>query len=78
MGGQITEVRGTYVHPKLAFYIAQWVSPEIGLLVSDIVNNNQLAEYQTIIAKNKAKIVEQEKELVTKDNKIDELMKKMD
>lgn len=58
------DLRGTYVHPKLIPHIASWISVEFAFKVSDIVN-----EYF-----NK----EMRKLLTTKDDKIDELNKKID
>jgi hypothetical protein len=37
-GGQLPETRGTYVHPRLAPHIASWISPKVGVIVADIVN----------------------------------------
>ncbi len=37
-------IRGTYVHPKLAPHVASWISPRVGLIVSDIVNNHEVME----------------------------------
>lgn len=38
-GGVITEIRGTYIHPKLAPHIASWINPKVAIIVADIVNN---------------------------------------
>jgi hypothetical protein len=38
-GGQNTDLRGTYAHPKLITHIASWVSPAFAWKVSEIVNN---------------------------------------
>ena len=38
-GGKNVEIRGTYVHPKLAPHIASWISPKIAVMISDIVNH---------------------------------------
>ena len=43
-GGQNTDLRGTYVHPKLITHIASWVSPAFAWKVSEIVNNFLIRE----------------------------------
>jgi len=53
-------LRGTYVHELLIPHIASWVSPEFGIMVSEIINNHIANEYT--------------KSLKQKDDKIDELM----
>ena len=65
-GGQNTELRGTYVHPKLITHIASWVSPAFAWKVSEIVNNFLIKEKEDEIMKTKF-LVKQ------KDCKIDEL-----
>ncbi|AQN68751.1 putative kilA-n domain protein [Saudi moumouvirus] len=67
-GGNITKIRGTYVHPKLIIHIAAWCSAEYALKISDIV-----IEYHA-----KEVIEEKEKLLKKKDDKIDRLSKKID
>ncbi|UMZ08498.1 KilA N family protein [Acanthamoeba polyphaga mimivirus] len=67
-GGKLTEIRGTYVHPKLIIQIAAWCSAEYALKVSDIV-----IEYHA-----KEAIEQKEKLLKKKDDKIDKLSKKID
>ena len=62
-GGATTFTRGTYVHPKLAPHIASWISPKVGMIVADIVNNNQIAEYQAKIAAQQAEIEGQQTEI---------------
>ena len=39
-GGNNNPYKGTYVHPRLAPHIASWISPKVGIIVSDIVNNH--------------------------------------
>jgi hypothetical protein len=34
------DFRGTYVHPRLALHIACWISPRVGITVSDIINEH--------------------------------------
>ncbi|BCS83660.1 putative KilA-N domain-containing protein [Cotonvirus japonicus] len=63
IGGNITKIRGTYVHPKLIVNVASWCSVEYALKVSDIV-----LQYHT-----KEAIEEKEKLLKKKDDKIDKL-----
>jgi len=67
-GGNIVELRGTYVHPKLITHIAIWASVDFALKVSDIVN--EYLGRQAIDAKNKL--------LKIKDDKIDIMSKKID
>ena len=67
-GGKLTEIRGTYAHPKLIIQIAAWCSAEYALKVSDIV-----IEYHA-----KEAIEQKEKLLKKKDDKIDKLSKKID
>ena len=58
-GGQTPETRGTYVHHRLAPHIASWISPEFGLIVSDIVTDHhirKLAEQEGTIAQLTEKI----------------------
>ncbi len=62
------ELRGTYVHPDLIPHIASWASPKFAVKVSKIVN-----EYY-----NKKERLRHKRELGEKDDKIDELMKKLD
>ena len=56
-GGQNTDLRGTYVHPKLITHIASWVSPSFAWKVSEIVNNHLIREkeYENIILTGKNK-----------------------
>ena len=65
-GGQNSDLRGTYVHPKLITHIASWVSPAFAWKVSEIVNNFLIKEKEDEIMKTKF-LVKQ------KDCKIDEL-----
>lgn len=58
------ELRGTYVHPKLIPHIAMWASPQFAVKVSDIINAHIVREYKESIRQ--------------KDDKIDELMRKVD
>lgn len=46
VGGQNTEIRGTYVHQDLIPHIASWISPKFAIKVSRIVNNFIVKEYQ--------------------------------
>ena len=50
-GGQNTDLRGTYVHPKLITHIASWVSPSFAWKVSEIVNNHLIREKEYEIRK---------------------------
>ena len=67
-GGQAVEIHGTYAHPKLILHIAAWASPAFAVMVSDIVNkhfiNEAMRERDVLLGK--------------KDDKIDELSKKID
>ncbi len=67
-GGKITELRGTYVHPKLIIHIASWCNPEYAIKVSEIVLSYHAKEA----------IKEKEKLLQKKNDKIDELSLKID
>jgi hypothetical protein len=66
-GGTLTQIRGTYVHPKLIPHIAAWASDEFAVKVSDIVNqyfnSKALAEKDAIIQE--------------RDDRIDQLIKEM-
>ena len=61
-------IRGTYVHPDLIPHIASWASPKFAVKVSKIVN-----EYFNSKERRK-----HQRELCEKNDKIDELMKKLD
>ena len=50
-GGQNTDLRGTYVHPKLITHIASWVSPAFAWKVSEIVNNHLIREKEIEITR---------------------------
>ena len=63
-GGQITVIRGTYVHPDLVPHIASWASPKFAIKVSRIVN-----EFLAKEEKDK-----RERLLQKKNDKIDELI----
>ena len=52
-GGQNSDLRGTYVHPKLITHIASWVSPAFAWKVSEIVNNFLIKEKEDEIMKTK-------------------------
>ena len=62
------KLRGTYVHPDLIPHIASWASPKFAIKVSKIVN-----EYYNTKERRKHK-----QELDAKNDKIDELMEKLD
>lgn len=57
-------IRGTYVHELLIPHIASWISPEFGIMVSQIVNSYIVSEYT--------------KTINIKDDKIAELLKRLD
>jgi hypothetical protein len=63
-GGNLPLITGTYVHPHLAPHIASWVSPEFAVKVSQIVNNYIVRDYK--------------EQVRVKDDKIDELSRKID
>ena len=67
-GGSITEISGTFVHPKLILHVAMWASPIFAIKVSDIMteyfDNKERRKHQ--------------RELHEKDDKIDKLMEKVD
>jgi hypothetical protein len=50
-GGNIPQITGTYVHPKLITYIASWVSPSFAWKVSEIVNNHLIREKEIEITR---------------------------
>ena len=70
-GGNNQEITGTYVHPELIPHVASWVSPKFAIMVSKIVNNYIVREHQREIARQKL-------ELGQKQDKIDELIAKVD
>lgn len=74
-GGQVQEIRGTYVHPDLIPHIASWASPQFAVKVSRIVNkyfnDKQLKIKDKIIRQQQSKINEHK-------DRIDELIEKMD
>ena len=70
-GGQVLEIRGTYVHPDLIPHVASWASPKFAIKVSRIVNAHLVREYTESIKQKELVIVYQK-------NKIDELMVKVD
>ncbi len=54
---KLTEIRGTYAHPKLIPHIASWASPIFAVRVADIVNRyftkKAIKEKEKIIKKKK-------------------------
>lgn len=67
-GGNLPEIRGTYVHPDLIPHIVSWVSPKFAVRASKIINKYFLRKA----------VKEQEKIIEKKDNKIDKLSGKID
>lgn len=67
LGGQNTEIRGTYVHQILVPHIASWISPKFAIKVSLIVNNFVVQEYRDELSRKNT-------ELGQKQDKIDELL----
>jgi hypothetical protein len=63
-GGQVMEIKGTYVHPDLIPHIACWASPKFAVKVSKIVNEQIVRDHREAIR--------------AKDTRIDELSRKMD
>jgi vacuolar-type H+-ATPase subunit I/STV1 len=62
-----SKITGTYVHKLLIPQIASWISPSVGIKVSQIVNEFVLSE----------KLREKDRMLHEKDDKIDELLHDM-
>jgi hypothetical protein len=54
-GGQILEIRGTYVHRRLIVPIAYWIGSVIGVQVSDFIEKASLSEAEERIANEKKK-----------------------
>ncbi len=48
-GGQIIELRGTYIHPLLISHIASWASPKFAVKVSRIINEQSIRVKDTKI-----------------------------
>jgi hypothetical protein len=76
-GGQIIEIRGTYVHPDLIPHIASWISPAFAFKVSKIVNNFIVQEYIEEDRKNKQVILEKETSIERLERKIDNQSKEI-
>jgi hypothetical protein len=77
-GGNILEVRGTYVHPDLVPHIASWISPVFALKVSKIVNEYIIQEYKYTLSKQEKEILIQKGIIEKKKGKITTLMEKLD
>lgn len=54
-GGKITEIRGTYLHPKLIIHLASWCSGEYAMKVSDIVMAYHVQEVEDELLRIKKK-----------------------
>jgi len=77
-GGQLTIIRGTYVHPYLIHHIASWASPKFAVKVSCIItkyfNKKELKEKKKLIRKQEKLIEKKNCIIEEKTDKIDELM----
>jgi hypothetical protein len=67
-GGNDQSLTGSYVHPDLVVHVASWLSPKFAIMVSKIVNNYIISEFE------RKKMIE----LGEKDNIIEEMNKKLD
>jgi hypothetical protein len=81
-GGKITEIRGTYMHPKLIVHIAIWISADFAVMVSDIVLekiiNDALNDKDKLLQEKDKLLQEKDKLLQKKNDKLYRINMKTD